>query len=126
MARGAWARIAGTASAASATSGYPSTTSAWACATGTSLTVAPSIVTTVPSVPASVLARLAPFSGSRCSREYPDTWRRSRPNSVRSMARFDETSESRPGTGSRPRPAVKRRPVPSTTSSSSTLSAVRP
>ena len=66
-ARGWWVSRAGTASAAVAMSGYPSTTSTGAAASGTSRSVAPSTVTTVPSVPTSAFARSVPRSGSRCS-----------------------------------------------------------
>ncbi len=67
-------------------SAYPSTASATAGGDSTSRTVARSVVASVPSEPTRNRARSAPFSGSRCSREYPETCRANRPNSVRTIA----------------------------------------
>ena len=71
--------------------GSPSTTSIRAGLIGTSRTVASVTTPSVPSLPTSALVRLRPFSGSRCSREYPDTWRGNLPNSVRMTARCAST-----------------------------------
>ena len=65
----------GTASAALAMSGYPSTTSAWAAGAGTRRSSACRIVTSVLSLPTSARATSKPCSGSSESRLYPDTRR---------------------------------------------------
>ena len=96
-ASGAWASSAGTASAAAAMSGYPSTSSIRAGLIRTSFTVASRMTPRVPSVPTSAFARSRPFSGRRCSSEYPEICRPKVPNSVRISAemRVDQCVQAR-------------------------------
>ncbi len=74
-AAGSCGRIAGTASAAAATSEKPRMVRVLAAGTGTRSISARSTVTSVLSLPTSALARWKPRSGNSESRLYPDTRR---------------------------------------------------